>query len=448
MALEVQTPTRSLARYAATIRYEELPAEVIEMARRCLVDWLGIAIAGSRQPLSPILRATIDQLGGHPQATVVGLGTRTSTAQAALVNATFAHSIDYDDVHIRSGLHPSAPVWAAALALAEWKQASAAEATAAFVAGYEVMVRIGLVTGMPMVEQNFHPTGTLGYFGAAAAAGRLLGLDENRMAMAFGIAAGQAGALIQVRGTMSKPFFAGHSAQGGVWSALMAANGFESATNAIEGPEGVLATFAKDCETGRAFADLGQRYELLTNGFKAYAACAMIHPMLDGLLEIRRKITPDPSQIAEIRVGLYPYATEYLNRPEVTTGLAGKFSVQYCASVALLDGQAQELQFTDARAGDPVLRRLAERVRLVPVEGMPIDQSEVEVRLNDGQTHSRRIDAVSGSPAKPMSWDDLAVKFESLAGLSCPAERVSELLDRLAAWPSTEVGRLLALTVP
>jgi 2-methylcitrate dehydratase PrpD len=175
----------------------------------------------------------------------------------------------------------------------------------------------------------------------------------------------------------------------------------------------------------------------------------MTHPMFDGLIEIRREFAPDPAQIAEIGLRLYPHATQYLNRPEVTTGLAGKFSAQYCAAIALLDGQAQEPQFTDARARDPVLHRLAERVRLIAVEGMPIDQCEVEVRLNDGQTHRQRINVTSGSPAKPMSWDDLAVKFKGLAGLSCNAARVDVLLERLAAWPSTEaVGSLLALTLP
>ena len=453
MVVDVQAPTRQLARFASTIQYADLPAGVVDMARRCLVDWLGIAIAGSRQPLAPIVQTVVDQLGGHPQATLIGLGTRTSTAQAAMVNATFAHSIDYDDVHLGSGVHASAPVWAAALALAEWLGKSAEEATAAFVAGYEIMARIGRAVGKPMIAANFHPTGTLGYYGAAAAAGRLLDLDELGLARAFGIAAGQAGALIQVRGTMSKPFFAGHSAHGGVLSALLAANGFESVTDAIEGPEGVLVTFGRgqsgrSPDVGRVVDGLGERYELLANAFKAYAACAMTHPMLDGLLEIRRETTLEPLDVSEIQVRLYPYATEYVNRPDVPTGLAGKFSAQYCAAVAVLDGQAQEPQFTDARAADPAVKQLMERVRLVPVEGLPMTQSEVEVRLADGRVLSRRIEAPTGSPQRPLAWDDLAAKFESLAGISLPADRVEELLDRLAEWPAADVGTLLGLTVP
>lgn len=445
MAVEVSGPTAQLARYAAGIRYDDLPDDVVEMARRCLLDWLGIAIAGSRQPLSPVLRATVEQVGGNPQASVIGWGLRTSVPQAALVNATFAHSIDFDDVHLASGVHASAPVWAAALAVGEWRDATPTDITAAFVAGYEVMARLGRAVGKPMIQAHHHPTGVLGYFGAAAAAGRLLGLDEAAIARAFGIAAGQAGALIAVRGTMSKPYFAGHAAQGGVQSALLAANGFDSTTDVIENPEGVLATFGAR-PGGRAFDGLGERYELLKNAFKAYAACAMTHPMLDGLLDIRQEANFDADAIEEIVIGSYPYATEYVNRPTVATGLAGKFSAQYCAAVAILDGQAQEPQFTDARAADPRLRAIAGRVRLAPVEEFGIDQAEVAVRLRGGPTFRRRIEQVSGSPERPMTWTDLVAKFAGLTGVALPAERVTELSKRIGAWPDTDLASLLALT--
>ncbi|HEX2172444.1 MAG TPA: MmgE/PrpD family protein [Dehalococcoidia bacterium] len=445
MSPEMPPVTRDLARFVIGLRYADLRPELTAMARSCLIDWLGIAIAGSRQPLAPILETVVDQLGGHSQATVVGTGRRTSTAQAALLNATFAHSLDYDDVHHRSGVHASAPVWAAALAIAEWRGLSAQAAMVAFVAGYEVMARIGRTVGMPMIQAHHHPTGVLGYYGAATAAGRLLDLDEEGLARAYGIAAGQAGALIQVRGTMSKPFFAGHAAHGGVLSALMAAAGFESVTDAIEGPEGVVATFGQAGAADRILRDLGERWELLTNSFKAYAACAMTHPMLDGLLEIREEVDLDPAEIEEIRVGLYPYATEYVNRREVQTGLAGKFSAQYCAAVAVLDGQAQEPQFTDARAADPELARLMDRVRLVPVETYPMTESEVEVRLRDGRVVSRHVATVTGSPSKPLRWEDLSVKFRGLAQLALPPDRVLDLLERLDRWPEVEIPELLAL---
>ena len=441
----VVSATKRFARFAASLRHEDLPPAVAEMARRCLIDWLGIAITGSRQPLAPLLLETIGQLGGHRQALMVGAGgARTSVAHAAMCNATFSHAIDYDDVHMPSGVHATAPVWAAALAVAQWKQLSAAEATAAFVAGYEVMVRIGNVAGFAMIQRHFHPTGTLAYFGAAVAAGRLLGLDEHRMAMAIGIAAGQAGGLTQVRGTMSKPFFAGHAAHGGVLSALMAANGFESAADAIEGPEGVFATYAEGIDEGIAFDGLGERYELLNNRFKAYAACAVTHPVLDGLLQLRARIG-DVSRISEIVAHVHPYATEYVNRPHVTTGLAGKFSMQYCAAVVLLDGQAQEAQFIDERAGDAALQALAGRVRMVGVAGMAMDRCEVEVKLADGSALRCAVSDITGSPARPIALPDLELKFRSLASAACDDADIDAMLGLLRAWPVGNVDELLAL---
>ncbi|MES2631876.1 MAG: MmgE/PrpD family protein [Pseudomonadota bacterium] len=437
--------TRRFARFAAQLRPDDIPADVKEMARRCLVDWLGIAITGSRQPLAPLLLETIDQMGGHAQATLVGANrARTSAANAAMCNATFAHAIDYDDVHMPSGVHATAPVWAAALAVAQWKQSSAQEATAAFVAGYEVMVRIGNVAGFAMIQRHFHPTGTLAYFGASVAAGKLLRLDENQMATAIGIACGQAGGLTQVRGTMSKPFFAGHAAHGGVLSAMMAANGFQSVVDALEGSEGVFATFADGIDETIAFDGLGERYELLSNRFKAYAACAVTHPVLDGLLQLRPQIG-DVSQVVEIVAHVHPYATEYVNRPDVRTGLAGKFSMQYCAAVVLLDGQAQEAQFTDERAGDARLQALAGRLRMTGVAGMAMDRCEVEVKLADGRSLRCAVSDITGSPARPIPLADLELKFRSLAAAACDAQRVEAMLKALRAWPNTTVDELLEL---
>jgi hypothetical protein len=437
--------TRQLARFATTLRSDKLPTQVAEMARRCLLDWLGVAIAGSRQPLAPLLLQTFKQMGGNAQATVVGAGgLRTSAAQAAACNATFAHAIDYDDVHMPSGVHATAPVWAAAMAVAQWKEASACEATAAFVAGYEVMVRIGNVAGFAMIQRHFHPTGTLAYFGAAVAAGRLLGLSEQQMATAIGIAGGQAGGLTQVRGSMSKPFFAGHAAHGGVLSALLASNGFESVGDMLEGAEGVFATYAEGIDDSIAMQGLGEHYELLNNRFKVYAACAVTHPVLDGLMQLRREID-DASQVQEIIAYVHPYATEYVNRPQARTGLAGKFSMQYCAAVVLLDGQAQEVQFTDKRAEDPTLQALCERVRMVGVPGMAMDRCEVQVKLVDGRTLHCAVSEVLGSPTRPIPLDELELKFRSLASVTCDEATINALMNSLRTWPNVGVDELLSL---
>jgi 2-methylcitrate dehydratase PrpD len=364
------------------------------------------------------------------------------------VNGTLSHTLELDDVHLQSATHGSAPVWAAVLAVGEWLQASPRDMTIAFALGYEVMARIGLPCGQRMISANHHPTGVLGYFGAAAAASRLLGLDAGKVAMAFGIAGGQAGACTQVRGTMSKPFFAGHSAHGGVLSALLAAEGFSSAPDVLEGSQGVLATHAAGVDPGRVLHELGDRWEVNQNAFKVHASCAMSHALVDGLIELRERHSLRPGDVESITLRLFPHCTEYLNRPTVATGLQGKFSAQYCAAVAVADGVAQEAQFTDERCADGGITGLMPLVHLVPDDRYALDQAQVTVQTRRGQTHAVEVLAVQGSPQKPLDDAALDAKFLNLARRALPSGRATELLQTLKRWPDARVDELVSMACP
>lgn len=441
MAIQVTT---LLGEFVA--RTSTLPASAQAMSKLCLLDWLGATLAGSAEPIAAPMLRTIERIDSSASSTVIGSAKRCSAPHAAMANGTFSHVLELDDVHLQAAIHGSAPVWAAALAVAEGTGATAEQATLAFALGYEVMARVGVPCGQRMIAENHHPTGVLGYFGAAAAAGRLLGLDARQMAMAFGIAAGQAGASTQVRGTMSKPFFAGHSAHGGVLSALLASSGFQSAEDSIEGPQGTLATFCPGADPAALVDGLGTRWELERNAFKVHASCAMSHAIVDGILDLRLRERLRPDEVAEMRLFLYPHATQYLDRPQVEAGLEGKFSAQYCAAVALLDGIAQEAQFTDARAVDPLLRQAMDTVVLVPERRYAMDQARVEIRLHGGATHAVEVLAVSGSPERPIGVDALETKFSLLAGKVLPRQQVGRLLQSLRDWPSITVADLMAQT--
>jgi 2-methylcitrate dehydratase PrpD len=416
------------------------------MAGLCLLDWMGAAVAGSREPIALPLERALRGIDRCDQAGVVGSGTRLSAPHAAMLNATVSHVLELDDVHHGAAVHGSAVVWAAALAVAQWKKLSASDATVAFAAGYEVMARIGLACGQRMISNNHHPTGVLGYFGAAAAAGRLLALDAKQQAMAFGIAAGQAGALTQVRGTMSKPFFAGHAAHGGILSALMAQQGFVSAVDAVEGPQGVLATFAPQADARAVIHGLGRRWELEQNAFKVHASCAMSHAVVDGVLELRGRHPIDPRDVGAIRLRLFPHASEYLDRPAVSDGLGGKFSAQYCAAVALLDGQAQESQFTDERARDPALAALMRRISLAPESAHALDHASVDIMMTDGRVHRAEVQAVLGSPARALSRAELETKFLQLAAKGLDPGGAHALLQHLKRWPDCGIDALVEAT--
>ncbi|MES3001014.1 MAG: MmgE/PrpD family protein [Pseudomonadota bacterium] len=445
--MNIQEPvTQALAEFVATSSLSRIPQGPRKMADLCLLDWMGAAVAGGREPIALPLERTLRGIDRCDHAAVIGSGVRLSAPHAAMLNATLSHVLELDDVHHAAAVHGSAVVWAAVLAVAQWQRISAPDATLAFAVGYEVMARIGLACGQRMISENHHPTGVLGYFGAAAAAGRLLGLDATRQAMAFGIAAGQAGALTQVRGTMSKPFFAGHAAHGGILSALMAEQGFVSALDAIEGPQGVLATFAPQADPRVVLRELGSRWELEQNAFKVHASCAMSHAVVDGVLELRGRHPIDPREVAAIRLRLFPHASEYLNRPAVADGLAGKFSAQYCAAVALMDGQAQESQFTDERARDSALAALMQRVHLAPDSAHALDHASVDIEMLDGRTHRAEVQAVLGSPARALSPAELETKFLQLAGKGVGADGAQALLRKIRRWPDCEIDALVACT--
>lgn len=436
--------TRMLAEFVA--HTQVLPDDVLRMANLCLLDWLGAAVAGSAEPIAAPLLRTLGMTDASRQASVIGSAVQCSAPHAAMVNGTLSHVLELDDVHLPAAIHGSAPVWAAALATGEWMGATANECTLAFALGYEVMARIGVPCGQRMIAQNHHPTGVLGYFGAAAAAGRLLKLGAAQQAAAFGIAAGQAGASTQVRGTMSKPFFAGHSAHGGVLSALLALNGFASADDAIEGPQGTLATFCPDADPARVVDGLGTRWELLRNAFKVHASCAMSHALVDAILAIRARERLDAQDVQAMRLFLYPHATEYLDRPCVEAGLAGKFSAQYCAAVALLDGVVQEGQFTDARVADARVGQAMAGVVLLADARYAMDQARVEIVLCDGRTHEAEVLAVSGSPERPVSLADLEAKFVTLASRVLSGGQVAQLRQCVQQWPVGTAAQLLRLT--
>jgi len=444
--MKKESVTLTLAEFVADLTPSRLPQGVWRMSGLCLLDWVGAAVAGGREAIALPLERTLRQLDGCDQATVVGSGVRLAAPHAAMLNATLSHVLELDDVHHAAAIHGSAVAWAVALSLAQWKRKSAVEATVAFAAGYEVMARIGLACGQRMISNHHHPTGVLGYFGAAAAAGRLLDLDATQQAMAFGIAAGQAGALTQVRGTMSKPFFAGHAAHGGIVSAMLAQQGFASAVDAIEGEQGVLATFAPGVPASQTLQGLGQRWELERNAFKVHASCAMSHAVVDGVLELRERYVIDPANVREMRLRLFPHASDYLNRPVVDDGLGGKFSAQYCAAVALFDGQAQEGQFTDARARDPRLAALMQRVSLVPEPAHALDHASVDIEMDDGRVHRAEVQAVLGSPARALDRAALESKFMQLALRGLNMSSAQALLQDLGRWPDCSVDTLLAGT--
>src|SRR5262245_11512531 len=423
-----------------------VPPAVIEAANRSMTDWLGTAIRGSIEPLADALATVIAATGGEPQATVVGRGRRTSALLASLANGAQCHALDFDDTHLPAVLHGSAAVAPAVLALGEWRHASGADALAAFIAGFELETRIGRVIGKRLTERGWHVTATIGTLGAAAAAGRMLGLDARRLAHALGIAGTQAAGLTQSFGTMAKPLHPGKAAMNGLLAALLAREGFTGSTAMLDAPDGLAGTFLGVTDLGRAAEDFGKRWELLHNSTKYYAACHLTHATIDAGRAIHARMPLAADAIDSVHCRVIPLTLKAADQREPKTPLEAKFSVRFCAAMALLRGDAGETEFTEASLADPAVASVMARVTPEGDDTLSIPAAHMTVRLTDGRVIEERISAARGTPDNPGSRDDLETKFRRLAGAVLPPARVTALTTAMRGLAEAkDVAEIVAL---
>jgi len=423
--------TERLARYAIETSYKSFPKEVVHQAKRCFLDLLGVALGGAKQPLTRILMKTVKDFGGRPQATILGHGLKTNVMNAALVNGAMAHALDYDDTHSGSLGHPSAPLIPAVLAVAEWKGLSGKSALEAFILGFEVETRIGLGMGMKHYDRGWHATSTFGRFGAAVAAGKLLGLSLEEMKIALGLAGTQAAGLRLVFGTMTKPFHPGKCAFDGVLSAILAQRGFTCAPNIIEGKKGYFEVLGDGSQLEPMIKNLGKKYQVLNNTFKPYAACLLTHPTIDAVIDLRSKYNLKPEDVEGIQCDVAHFCLDSAGQIEPKTGLAGKFSTYYCAALALAEGAAGENMFTDRRVLDPKMVALRKKVKARIVPGFKDTEARVTLTTKGGKKYSAYVDIPKGDPRNPPSDQELESKFRTLAPVVLSESRMNRLVEAI-----------------
>jgi 2-methylcitrate dehydratase PrpD len=437
--------TSHLAEFVTKSRWEDCPAEAVEAARRAILDCLGVMLAGSVEPAARLVTDVARAEGGSPLATVVGTPLRTGAVWAALANGTAAHALDFDDTNFAMMGHPSAPVLAAALAAGELTLADGRALVHAFLLGFEVETTMAAVMNPPHYEKGFHATGTLGTMGAAAAAGRLLGLDPGQTRAALALAASQASGLKENFGTMTKPFHAGHAARSGVLAALLAREGFTASEQAIEGPQGYFAVLGAGKREEQHLESLGAPWKILTSGVavKPYPSCACTHSIIENALELQRTHRITPEQIAEVTVGVHAAVPRILIHSRPRSGLEAKFSGEFSAAAALCEGRVGMATFRDDKTDDPAIAKLMRRVRLVVDPEIPGDMerhmwTRVTVRFQDGREVSIAPRPVPGHPELPLSKDQLREKFMDCARLVLSEDRadtVRQMLEELDACP-------------
>jgi 2-methylcitrate dehydratase PrpD len=441
--------TRRLAGKASGCRYDDLPAPARELARQCVLDYLGVALAGTHDPLVQILLDEMAEASGSPQASIIGHNARLPMLSAAMVNGSAAHALDYDDVNMAMPGHPSVAILPGLLALAEFKCSSGREVVTAFVAGYETACRVGAALQPGHYNLGFHSTGTIGTFGAAAACARLLGLDTEATAMALGIAGTQAAGLKSQFGTMCKPFHAGKAAQNGLFAARLAQRGFTSRADIVECTQGFALTHGPDFVPDAAVRTPAAGFHLLANLFKYHAACYFTHAPIECARRLREEHRLTPELIAGITLRLDASCDRVCNIPVPVDGLQSKFSLRQTVAMALAGIDTASVGAYNAEnARDPGLIGLRNRVRFDWQHNWPQTLCELELELLDGRRFSARHDA--GIPAANITDQGLrlAAKFDALVAPVLGAPRARELREMISDLDNVaDIRSLTRLTV-
>ena len=443
-----------LAEFVSQAAWKSAGADAVAAAKRAVLDTVGVTLAGAVEAPATILRRVAEAEGGTPLCTVIGTALRTGAGWAALANGVAAHALDFDDTNFTMMGHPSVPVLMSALAAGEVAAATGADLLLAFLVGFEVEVALGELVNPAHYERGWHATGTLGTFGAAAAAAKLLDLDAPATLAALGLAASQASGLKENFGTMAKPFHAGHAARSGVLAALLAREGFTASPSALDGVQGFLALASADGD--RAASSLGEPWRIVSSGIavKPYPCCALTHSAIDALLDLRAAHSLVASDVETVEVTVGPVVPTVLLYPSPTTGLEAKFSMEYCSARALAGGTVGVDAFEDDAVHDPDIRRLMTRVTMRvatggATAGTGSAHSGVSVSLRDGRVLTLPARGARGHPDSPLSDAALRGKFESCASRVLRPDRVetlAEILGSLEGCP--DVRTLTSLLQP
>jgi 2-methylcitrate dehydratase PrpD len=422
--------TERLARFMVAHRPEDVPERVRHEAKRSLVNFFATALGGCRNEAMEILVAALADCFGPPHATVIGRSERADALTATFLNAVSSNVLDFDDTHLRTVIHPTAPVAPGLFALAERRPITGAALLHAFVLGVEVECRIGNALSPGHYRRGWHITATCGVLGAAAAAGKLLGLDAQRMGWALGTAATQSSGLVENLGTMSKSVGVGNSARNGLAAALYAERGMSGPDRPLEGPRGLSAVMGEGADLASVTQGLGESWELMQNAYKPYPNGVVLHPVVDACLELRPQVG-DVARIERIMVKGHPLLRERADRPNVTTGVEAQVSLQHSVAVAFLYGAAGVKEYSDACVNDPAVLALRAKVAAEDDASIPPDGAVVTLRTASGDMRSAHIAHARGSLARPLSDRELEAKLRDLAAYGAPGVDAGRLIDAI-----------------
>jgi len=434
--------TATLAGFIAHSRWEDVPPRVRHEAKRTLLNFFGTALGGCRDEAVEHLVAVLAPLSGPAQAALIGRGERLDMLSAAFVNAAAANVHDFDDTHLPTVIHPAAPVVPAVLSLSQKRKVTGAQFLHALILGLEAECRLGNAVTPYHYAKGWHITSTCGVVGAAAAAAKLLGLNEAHASSAIGLAANQACGLVEGLGSMAKSVGVGAAARNGLFAALLAERGFTCSPRMLEGPRGFAHVMGDKPNLAAIDADLGTRWEAARNTYKPYPCGIVLHPVIDAFLELKPKVRRE--DISRITVKGNPLLRQRTDRPNPRTGREAQVSLQHTAGVCFVHGAAGLAQYTDAAVAEPAVLALGNKVQIVDDASIAVEAAVVTVRTTGGGEHTCETRLALGSFERPMSDSQVEAKARALAPFD-----IIPLCETVWGLESTEdAGALERLAVP
>ena len=434
--------TRDLAKFAAELRYEDIPAEAIARIKSSIIDSLGCCLFGATLPWTQKVAAMAMAEGAKQEASLMGMGKKTSVALACLVNSTSGHAFEMDDIHKESIVHAGSLATPVAFALAESRGLSGRDILTAMVAGYEVGTRVGNAATMSLFFRGFHPQGTSGAFVAAGTAARALGLDAGQFQHALGITGSQAGGLMAAQeGAMVKRFHCGRAAQSGVYAAQLAKDGFTGILDVLEAPYGgYLSSYSDKPNAARITDGLGSTWETLNVGYKPHASVTSIHTALDGFGELLKENGLTIGDVEKLEVGLSKMTHVHCAWEYKAQGVtAAQMNLYYGLAVIGIDGVAFTDQYREDRLRDPRILDFIPRVVAtvdVEIEGKgPAARHAARLKLTtrDGRSFGKLIMNRRGSPENPLSPQDIEHKFRHVVRSCIPDARADRIIELVYA---------------
>lgn len=448
-------PSKNYSQFIANYVFQsdghELSPAVLHEAKRSLMNYFaGVFAAGKDETISKAI-AVFSRFSANKDASILGRDLKTDMLNAAALNAMAANVFDFDDTHIPTIIHPTAPVASALLALSQTQKIQGSDFLRALILGMEIECRIGNAISPMHYSRGWHITSTCGIFGSAMATGKLLNLSAQQLNWALGSASAQASGLVETLGTMSKSMGVGNAARNGLLSAILAGQGFTGPDFPLDGERGFLKVFGENPRLDSLSLGLGSDWELLKNTYKPYPCGVVLNPVIQACLGLHHQFLGnggDPQSVEFIEITGNPLLRQRTDRPNIRSGRESQVSAQHAVGVCLMRGKAGLPEFSDEAVGDSAVRSVGGRLRFVDDASMSVDAVKVCFKAQNQSATMVEVTHAKGSLADPLSDSDIESKLSELAAYGKPGYQPQALIDQIwSIEKMADVGKLMSLAV-